>query len=311
MKVAILEVKQGERDPSKSITVAYRNLLVLKKYFKADMYVSASQLTKSRDDYDIIICGFSSTSTERHEATKFLLKNKKAKIFRLVGEYEQKSVYAPLFYSKREYHIIKNYEHDAPFKALSQTFLNINLLLAKAAPKDPQVKKYSNVYYGRWREDRADYAVRYLQGGAYLSTHPKNMKKYIAKDCHPTFIRPFIWTNNKETLRLFATSLYIEDAFTHTHYNCPANRFYEALFCGVVVLSQPEADYTWQRAGIDVGRDRIVQDSGAYLDLAGRILSDPKLMGRYLEEQRVWAENALKERDEVLQKIKELFISLV
>jgi hypothetical protein len=122
---------------------------------------------------------------------------------------------------------------------------------------------------------------------------------------------PLTWDDGRENLQLFATSLYLEDVFTHSHYNCPANRFYEALFCDTVVLSQPEATNTWQRAGINLGVDRIVAGADDYVDLSNRILSDAALRGRYLDEQRGWAHDAVIQRAQLLADIRQLFVSVL
>ena len=110
MKIAILDVRQGKnRIPEKSYTVAYRNMCVLRDYLHADLFVNEKDIS-SKNDYDVIICGFGSTSCEKEKSTDFLTRNKKAKLFWLVGDYEQ-STFAPLFYSKRKFDVIKNYDH--------------------------------------------------------------------------------------------------------------------------------------------------------------------------------------------------------
>lgn len=303
MKVALLDAKQGERDPSKSITVAYRNMLVLAKHLQATLFVSASQLRHADDDFDVIICGFGATSTEREESTKFLQRNRDAKLFWLVGEYEQ-STFAPLFYCKREYHVLKNFEHEMKNKQASQqSFVNLNALLATQAPTDDPDRLYGGVYYGRWRNDRSVYFNRYLQGDILLSTSPKNMKVFAAHGCAPRYARAMAWSRHRETLRLFSASLYIEDKFTHTHYNCPANRYYEALQCGVPIVSQPEAAATWDKAGIDVGGWRIVKDAADFSKVANDLKNDKGMRREALLEQSQWAAAAVAERDCVLAKI--------
>lgn len=304
MKVALLDAKQGERDPAKSITVAYRNMLVLAKNLQATLFVSASELRRAASDFDVIICGFGATSTEREESTKFLQRNGDAKLFWLVGEYEQ-STFAPLFYCKRKYHVIKNFEHEIKNKqAAEQSFVNLNALLAQPAPADDLDRPYGGLYYGRWRDDRSVYFNRYLQDGIHLSTSPKNMKVFAAHGCSPIYARTMAWGGHRETLRLFSASLYIEDKFTHTHYNCPANRYYEALHCGVPIVSQPEAAATWDKAGVDVGGWRIVKDAAEFSKVANDLKNDNGMRNVALLQQRLWANAAVAERESVIAQIR-------
>jgi hypothetical protein len=69
-----------------------------------------------------------------------------------------------------------------------------------------------------------------------VSSSSKNFKQYLQHGCNPKFIEKIKWDKNRETLRLFKYSLYIEDEFTHENYNHLANRFYEAVYCNCVPL---------------------------------------------------------------------------
>jgi hypothetical protein len=300
MKVAILDVRQGAgRVAENSYTVAYRNLVVLRDYFGADLFINASDISVN-NDYDIIICGFGSTSCEKDKSTDFLVRNHNAKVYWLVGEYEQ-STFAPLFYSQRKFEIIKNFEHALRNKnCIGQHFVNINALLAKQ-PNKPNIKKYGAVYYGRWRPDRIDYFRQYLSSDMHLSTHSKNIKMFHHNGCNPKLIRPMTWDAGRETLNLFAASLYIEDKFTHQNYNCLANRYYEALFCNTVPLFDASCLSTIKKSKIDKYDDYIVRSPK---DIAARlvVINNGKLC-----VPAGWQESALIERQEVLTKIQSIF----
>ncbi|MCK5266999.1 MAG: hypothetical protein KAR07_02420 [Spirochaetes bacterium] len=300
MKVAILDVRKGvKRDATKSYTVSYRNLVVLKEEFNADLFVNASEISHD-DNYDVIVCGFGSTSCEKDRSTDFLVRNKKAKIFWLVGEYEQ-STFAPLFYSQREFSVIKNFEHTIKNKkCTSQHFININSLLAQKQRPETD-KKYGCVYYGRWRPDRLKYYQQYMGSNVYLSTHSKNIKMFHHNGCNPKLIQPMSWTPYRETLNLFKSSLYIEDEFTHTHYNCLANRYYEAIMCGVVPLFDESCRNTVKQSGIIDTEWHFVK-SGK--DIASKIKGiDQEVMARL----GMWNDDAIKEMGETLNSIRDLF----
>lgn len=300
MKIAILDVRRGKgRVAANSYTVAYRNLCVLRDHFGADLFVNAADI-KPDNDYDIIVCGFGSTSCERELSTDFLVRNKRARLFWLVGEYEQ-STFAPLFYSRREFEVVKNFEHSLRNKRCTkQHFVNINTLLAKPQNK-PVHKKYGCVYYGRWRPDRLPYFERYLHDPLYLSTGSKNIKEYHHRGCKPRLIDPLSWSPARETLNLFASSLYIEDAYTHTHYNCLANRYYEALFCGAAPLFDASCLNTLRRSGIQDYDWHIVE---SLADVERKTL---EIGEEQLARVAGWAEEAMIERDSVLNSLWRIF----
>lgn len=300
MKVAILDVRQGSgRVAENSYTVAYRNLTVLRDHFNADLFVNASDI-KPDNDYDVIVCGFGSTSCERDKSTDFIVRNKKAKLFWLVGEYEQ-STFAPLFYSGRQFEVIKNFEHlMRNKKCTNQHFVNINTLLAK--PKNRLIpKNRDTVYYGRWRPDRLRYFQQYLNSTICLSTHSKNIRMFHHNGCSPKLIKPMSWQPERETLNLFNASLYIEDVFTHSHYNCLANRYYEALFCNVVPLFDKSCVNTLELSGIDDYDWHIVESSA---DVAAKVEKiDENVMSRVTQ----WCLDAQQEKFKTLEQIDRIF----
>lgn len=309
-KVAILDAKQGNRDVNNSITVAYRNCLALKNYFNADLLTSAIECQRAKKQYDVIFCGFGSTSTEKEASTNFLNRNPQARLFWLVGEYEQ-STFAPLFYCGRKFDVLKNFEHPMKNSKIDkQHFVNLNALLMQDSPdieKSIAQKKYNAIYYGRWREDRGVYFKKYLQGDVYLSTSSKNMKFFKHVGASPLWGKPMTWEKNKETLRLFRTSIYLEDVFTHTHYNCLANRYYEALFCGVSVIAHREACKTFDRAGVDLG-EGFFSSYKEMMNIIEKHNDNEYLRKRLIMQQR-FADAAKQEKIEVLHQISTIIAS--
>jgi len=300
MKVGILDVRRGAgRDPSKSYTVAYRNLVALRDHFCADLFVNAADIPE-KSDYDVIICGFGSTSCEKDLSTDFLKRNKKARVFWLVGEYEQ-STFAPLFYSGRSFEVIKNFEHPIRNKkCIKQHFLNINTLLASEQRGEVR-KKYGCVYYGRWRPDRLRYFQQYLDSSLYLSTHSKNIKMFHHNGCNPKLIKPLSWAVERETLSLFSASLYIEDVFTHSNYNCLGNRFYEAIACNTVPLFDISCKNTLERSGIRGFESYIVESPADIAEVINTIGEDER---KVMSE---WRCQALEEKDQVLADMGRIF----
>jgi hypothetical protein len=304
MRIAITDGRKGRRDPAASITVAYRNMIELRKALNADMYVNAHEYASAPSDYDAIICGFGSVSCECDKQLDFIKRNKFAALYWLVGEYEQ-STFAPLFYACRDQgrkvHIIRNYAHDMRCSyASKQSFVDFNALLARR-PNQRVGKDYGCVYWGRWRPDRAVYFRRYLHQPLRLSTSPKNMKHYIHAGCTATLGRAMSWQPGLETLNLFSHSLYIEDVFTHTHYNCLANRFYEAAYCNVAQWFDASCRNTIERSGIPFCDDWYVDSHAALV----RKISPDKYADA-MAGQSAWAELAMDKKSDALARIADI-----
>lgn len=261
MKIAIVDARKGERDATKSITVSYRNMIILAQELGAKLYVNPTQFDGAPHDYDAIICGFGSMATECDKQLDFLKRNKNARLYWLVGEYEQ-STFAPLFYACRDdgrrVHIIRNFEHSMKCTyAEKQSFVEFNSLIYRR-PNKPAEKKYDAIYWGRWRPGREKYFREYLRDGIHLSTSAKNMKQFLRAGCNPTLINSMAWTPFRESLNSFRYSIYVEDEFTHTHYNGLANRFFEALFCNVVQFFDGSCRETVQKSGVPFEEDWYV-----------------------------------------------------
>lgn len=303
MKVALLDARQGTRDPEASLTVAYRNMMVLSKELNAPLYFDAAGLKSAPDHFDAIVCGFGSTSCERTESVAFLKRNPQAQLWWLVGEYEQ-STFAPLFYAGRKYGVFRNFEHRLQNKqAGEQVFVNLNALLAKPCIAPLKARKHGAIYYGRWRKDRARYFGQYIGRNCWLSTSPKNMKIFASIGIEPRYARGMSWIPGQETLRQFAASLYLEDTYTHTHYNCPANRYYEALWCGVPLLFQRESKNTWDKYGIKIPANRAIR-CAADVDAMVAALTNPQELAAALAWQEPLVERALNDKRNALDTIK-------
>lgn len=301
MNVAIIDVRKGSesRSVKNSYMVAYRNLSVLEKVLNADLYITPDKLRKSTQKYDIVICGFGSQSIDSKVQEEFLTRNKNAILYWLVGEYEQ-STFAPLFYCGRQFDVIKNFYHTKNYvRCKDQHFVDINTLLS-IQQNDAVKKRFGCCYYGRWREDRQIYFRKYFDKSMVVSTHTKNMKKFMFAGCDPIYMAPFTWTPKKETLNLFRASLYIEDVFTHTHYNCLGNRFYEALFCNCVPLFDSSCINTLKKSWLTDYEWHIVESNK---DIARKII---EIDGAVMDRLRAWNEEALKMKDVAINDIKKI-----
>ena len=310
MRIALLDIKVGTKVGSNFTAVNMRNMILLQKELGADFYYSTDQLINNNKEYDVFIFGFAGRNSEIEKQIEFINKSKKFKLFWLVGEYEQND-YPALFYickrNKIKYNLIKNYNKTEKRELIDNQYeLNLNLLIAKQ-PNQLISKKYDCIYYGRWREDRADYFKKYIQGGLYLSTSTKNMKKFKHNGCNPKYLDTISWADRKETLNLFKYSLYIEDKYTHNVFNNLANRWYEAGFCNVVMFFDINCWNTIRKSEIayyeEQIKDYIVTD---YKSLQEKIEYCNQDFAKHLAIQKGWRMQELQLRSDMINELKSI-----
>jgi hypothetical protein len=310
MKIALLDIKVGTKVGSNFTAVNMRNMLILQKELGGDFYYSTDQLINNNKQYDAFIFGFAGRNSEIEKQIEFINKSKNYKLFWLVGEYEQNDYPALFYICKRngiKYNLIKNYSKKEKRELINRQFeLNLNLLITKA-PNKLTDKKYDCIYYGRWREDRAEYFKKYIQNGIYLSTSTKNMKKFKHEGCKPKYLDTISWTPKKETLNLFRYSLYIEDKYTHSVFNNLANRWYEAGFCNVVVFFDVNCWNTIRKSEIsyfeDQIKDYIVKD---YESLQEKINYCNIDFEKHLAIQKSWRIAELQLRSDMIKQLKNI-----
>lgn len=297
--VAVYDKSGGGRTVEKSYMIAYRNLAALRDELGAKLFINPSEISRD-NDFDVIICGFGSMSCEKDLSTDFLVRNDKARLFWLVGDYEQ-STFAPLFYCGRKFEIICTFdEYKIKNKMMTkQNAININAMLNKA-PNAPTKKKYDCIYYGRWRPDRLKYFMQYLDSSIHLSTAKKNLKMFHHNGCNPVKVGTLSWTPRVETLNLFRASLYIEDEFSHKNYTCLGNRFYEALWCNVVPLFDASCSRTLEKSGYKGYEWHLVSNTS---DIKEKI---KQIKGGHCGSLSEWQAMAIKEKSDVMAGIKKI-----
>lgn len=310
MRIALLDVKKATGLKSKFTAVNVRNLFLIKKELNCDLFLFEKDLL-TKNIYDIVIFGFNSIHTETKLTQEFIRKNtnENTKFFVLCGEYEQTDC-VNLRYEKRDFSVIQNYEGKTRLGLKKQHLniyeLNLNLLIAKK-PNQLINKKYDCIYYGRWREDRADYFKKYIQDGIYLSTSTKNMKKFKHEGCNPKYLDTISWEDKKETLNLFKYSLYIEDKYTHKVFNNLANRWYEAGFCNNVMFFDVNCWNTIRKSEISIYENEIknyiVTDK---FDLQEKINECNLDFEKHLAIQKGWRTGEMLLRDNMINELKNI-----
>lgn len=304
MRIAIIEIYPNKTfNLNKAIDAHLRNSIIISKYLKADLLCIESDFQKAfKKKYDVFILGYASSYAPFRSIKKLLELNPEATKIVLSNEYNIN----PSISGFKPFYLISNYKkvHGDQKNIIDQTLLNLNYLFARKPNKLDQ-KKYDCIYYGTFRENRAEYFKKYLQHDIYVSTSNKNFKKYKHIGANPKFIKKLSWIRSKETLNNFRYSLYIEDDYTHDHFNNLANRYYEAGFCNCVMFFDKNCINTIRKSELkdfeEEVKEYIVKD---YKELQNKITECNKDFEYHLQKQRNWRMNELLDREQMLHQLK-------
>lgn len=307
MKIALIEVYPNKKlDKKKAIDAHLRNAIILSEYLKADLLCVEDDFKKAlKKKYDVLILAFATHYAPFKNIKKLIEKNPNAKKIVISNDVNFTSSIGGF----NPYHLIAGYDCIKNKSELSVNTLNINLLLAKY-PNEHKDKKYDCIYYGTFRKDRKNYFKEYLQKDIYLSTSPKNFKKFKHINCNPKFITKLSWEEKKETLNLFKYQLYIEDNLTNKVFCNLANRYYEAGFCNNVVFFDSNCKNTINKSELgyykEQVKDYIVNN---YKELQKKIKECNKNFEKHLAIQKSWRKNEQLLRDIMLKELKNIIIN--
>jgi hypothetical protein len=259
-KIAIIETSPISVNP---IDAHMRNSIALKNEFGWDLITKPEDLKTTH--YDVIIISYASFYMDKL-LMKYIQKSE-AKLFWMTNEYNLSpngSIHKEL--KKRNSEAISNFEGTVS-GCSKNNIVNLNTLLM---PKKQSINKGSEelIYYGTYRPDREIYFKKYFNEDIYLSTSPKNMKRFKRiLEQSPKYIGKMSWQAQRETLRLFKKSLYIEDVKTHTKYNHLSNRFYEAIACGSLPVFDENCKNTIKKSNYPIDKDTIIRSTKEAISL--------------------------------------------
>lgn len=170
----------------------------------------------------------------------------------------------PKFIKDKNPYVIANYENIN--KVENYAMVNWNYLTYNPNIK-PQKKVYKGLcYYGSYRQGRERYFKKYFTDEAdyktYISSSSQGVKKFKSLMKKATY---FDGKNLLGLLGKFESSLYIEDEFTHTCYNNPANRFYECISAQTLQFFDQSCLGTFDKAGVDI-RPYLVNSKEEYFE---------------------------------------------
>jgi len=305
MNVALIEIYPNKKlDKKKAIDAHLRNAIIISEYLNCDLLCIEQDFIKALDkSYDVLILGYASHYAPFQLIKKLQEKNPNARKIVLSNEYNIASSIGGF----KPYTIIANYEKLSSSKSvIKQHFLNLNLLLAKT-PNKIINKKYDCIYFGTFRVNRSIYFKEYLKDNIYLSTSPKNFKKFKHIGCSPKYIDKLNWETNKETLNLFKYQLYIEDTHTHTNFNNLANRYYEAGFCNNVVFFDNNCRLTIEKSELNYYKEQVeFYIVNNYKELQEKIKECNKDFGKHLAIQKSWRMSEQLNRNNMLKELKNI-----
>lgn len=251
MKVVFLECSTARKTDLEAHVRQCRFLCnyLTEQGHEAEILFSDTMHKEKRTNIDVIVVSYGSFYANTAEMTRIIETNPQARLYWLSNEYDLRPNGDVLkVLRKRGFKIIANIEKRF-FKYAPQIVLNLNLLFYSS--KQEQEKKFPICYFGTYRKDRANYFKKYINSPDFiLSTSSKNFKKFKFVGCNFRPAKKFVWGRERDTLGQFAYSLYIEDEFTHTHYNHLADRFYEALSNQTVTLFDVSCINTLKRSEI-------------------------------------------------------------
>tara|TARA_Y100000114_G_scaffold136942_1_gene138823 strand:+ start:2589 stop:3521 length:933 start_codon:yes stop_codon:yes gene_type:complete len=304
MNVALIEIYPNKKlDKKKAIDAHLRNAIIISEYLKCDLLCVEQDFINALDKkYDILILAFASHYAPFQLIKKLLQNNPNAKKIVISNDVNFTSSIGGF----KPYHLIAGYECEKSKSELSVNTLNINLLLAKQANNITN-KKYDCIYYGTFRKDRKNYFTKYLQNDIYLSTSPKNFKKFKHIGCNPKYISKLSWREKKETLNLFKYQLYIEDNTTNKIFCNLANRYYEAGFCNNVVFFDSNCRNTIDKSELNYFKDQVeFYIVNSYADLQNKIKICNENFEKHLAIQKSWRITELTHRDMMLKELKNI-----
>lgn len=306
MKIAIIEcvMNSNNKDAHVRQAIFIKNYFLKKGHQCEILYIDTID-KYVKEKYDIIIKSYS-TFYENYQAEIDLCTNNKdnAEFYFITNEYtiQQSNVMNRTYKNGCDWNIITNFELDKiKGKHWKKRFsVNLNALFYQS--KEKQEKKYDVCYYGTYRKNRKKYFQKYFVSENFiLSTSPKSIKKFLKDKCIFTPCKRFIWGQSKDTLGLFKYTLYIEDEWIHNNFHNLADRFYEALSNGTVILFDISCQHTLEHSELK------------YVDYSKFLISSyEELFNRNYEEdleiQKSWIKIVEKEKEKTFKQLEDIII---
>ena len=335
MNVLIIESCEAKIERNyKHTTIAHvRNSVVIADYLNADLISVETEIPEVvNKKYDVIICMYASGYMMYNKYLQILLNNKDAKIFWMVNEYSiPDNVLLRKFVEQTEigYDMIAN----IPRHSYKQSLLNLNIngillndwienwdcfnlncllfdnsFVRRIVPTLFKNEKAECIYYSTFRPDRVKDMLDYNSADYGISTSKKNVDLFKEAGVVARFGDKLSWEKGRETLYEFKYSLYLEDNHTHTNYNYMANRYYECLMLDVLIFFDHRCSLVIEKCGYNIDSFMIVKNGDDLNEKMKIVDSDINLYNKLLDIQRSNYDIINKEKEQVLQSIKNVLL---
>jgi hypothetical protein len=314
--------------------VHVKNAVILRDYLGCDFISHAEHIPSVIDkSYDAIICVYASPYMKYNAYLEILDRNPEAKIFWMMNDHDVEDNILlrkwTIKYSKQYDMICNNprsgYRDWILKKKVNEKTLNdwinnwytvnLNTLVFDEnkylETKDNQSKD-EILYYGTFRKNRIKDMKDYNNVSYRLSSNRRNHLKYQSAGITAKFIEKLVWDGSKcdlfepvgMRLKDFMLSIYFEDEHTHENYAFMANRFYECLMNNTLMVYDYRCQRTIDLSGYNIHPRQIVKNGDELLELYSELKSDKGLYLELMTMQQSNAELVLKEKQEVLETIK-------
>lgn len=259
----------------------------------------------SQDPYDILLMHYSSWYVHVNRFEALMERNKEARRAWITSDYEISPYHTFLPLDLCISNFVESVYKDKKTFYADYRLVNLNCL-SYQKQRGEVMKKYDCIYYGRYREDRILYFKKYLSHpDVWLSTSSKNMGLYKAAGARCRVVDKMSWTPHRETLSLFRSSLYIEDVFTHDHYNHLGTRFYEGVLCNTPLYFDRSCLGTISKSGYEIDPWWIVSSPDEWIEKTKN--QDPAYVRQCLAR---WDEQIREEKQREMDRLWEAIQSL-
>ena len=334
MRTLIIESCEKREIKSNYTMVHVKNAVILRDYLGCDFISHAEHIPSVIDkSYDAIICVYASPYMKYNAYLEILDRNPEAKIFWMMNDHDVEDNILlrkwTIKYSKQYDMICNNprsgYRDWILKKKVNEKTLNdwinnwytvnLNTLVFDEnkylETKDNQSKD-EILYYGTFRKNRIKDMKDYNNVSYRLSSNRRNHLKYQSAGITAKFIEKLVWDGSKcdlfepvgMRLKDFMLSIYFEDEHTHENYAFMANRFYECLMNNTLMVYDYRCQRTIDLSGYNIHPRQIVKNGDELLELYSELKSDKGLYLELMTMQQSNAELVLKEKQEVLETIK-------
>lgn len=254
MKLLLIETapisnEKNAKDAHVRNSITIRDYLISKGH-DCRLVSKRGDLRDHKEDFDLILISYATLYFDFRYFEQIIEHNKHRPLGWITNEY---NIAANSSFNKRLTFVITNFDEKRYRKKFYRHYISLNLNALIYQERRRQIQhKYDCVYYGTFRKNREPYFREYLHEPVMLSVNEKNFRKYKSFGVTSKALSQLSWVPHSETLRLFKTSLYIEDEFTHTCFNHLANRFYESAFCNAAPIFDSSCLNTIKQSGCEV-----------------------------------------------------------